>query len=121
MFSLFPFQPENLASRDGSGHPVPRQPAHSSRAGWIIDLVGSGWIWLDLVGSGPYLRAPRAGLVLRPCFATASIYLFKSPYAIGPVPRLSGLAIAYRWRSLPRVRWHRTSKPQGSSKRVLPW
>ena len=29
--------------------------------------------------------------------------------------------IAYRWRSLPRVRRHRASKPQGSSKRVLPW
>ena len=28
---------------------------------------------------------------------------------------------AYRWRSLPRVRRHRASKPQGSSKRVLPW
>ena len=29
--------------------------------------------------------------------------------------------MAYRWRSLPRVRRHRASKPQGSSKRVLPW
>ena len=28
---------------------------------------------------------------------------------------------AYRWRSLPRVGRHRASKPQGSSKRVLPW
>ena len=27
----------------------------------------------------------------------------------------------YRWRSLPRVRRHRASKPQGSSERVLPW
>ena len=48
-------------------------------------------------------------------------YLFKPPYAIGSVPSLSGLAIAYRWRSLPRVRRHRASKPQGSSKRVPPW
>ena len=45
----------------------------------------------------------------------------KPPYAIGPVPSLSGHAIAYRWRSLPRVRRHRASKPQGSSERVLPW
>ena len=52
---------------------------------------------------------------------TASIYLFKPPYAIGSVPSLSGHAIAYRWRSLPRVHRHRFSKPQGSSKRVLPW
>ena len=36
-------------------------------------------------------------------------------------PNLLGHAIAYRWRSLPRVRRYRASKPQGSSKRVLPW
>ena len=45
----------------------------------------------------------------------------RPPYAIGSVPRLSGHAIAYRWRSLPRVRRHRASKPQGSSERVLLW
>ena len=45
----------------------------------------------------------------------------KPPYAIGSVPSLSGHAFAYRWRSLPRVRRHRASKPQGSSERVLPW
>ena len=41
--------------------------------------------------------------------------LFIQPSDIGPVPRLSGQAIAYRWSSLPRVRWNRASKPQGSS------
>ena len=45
----------------------------------------------------------------------------KPSCAIGPVPSLSGHAIAYRWRSLPRVRRHRASKPQGSSEQVLPW
>ena len=45
----------------------------------------------------------------------------KPPYAIGSVPSLSGHAIAYRWRSPPRVRRHRASKRQGSSERVLPW
>ena len=45
----------------------------------------------------------------------------KPPYAIGSVPSLSGHAIVYRWRSLPRVRRHRASKPQGSSDWVLPW
>ena len=40
---------------------------------------------------------------------------------IGSVPSLSGHAIAYRWHSLPRVRRHRASKPQGSSERVLHW
>ena len=27
-FSLSPFAPENLVSRDGFGNPAPRQPAH---------------------------------------------------------------------------------------------
>ena len=36
-------------------------------------------------------------------------------HTIGSVPSLSGHAVAYRWRSLPRVRWHRASSPQGSS------
>ena len=35
--------------------------------------------------------------------------------------RISGHAFEYRWRSLSRVRRHRTSKPQGSSERVLRW
>ena len=43
----------------------------------------------------------------------------KPPYAIGSVPSLSGHTIAYRWRSLPRVRRHKAIKPQGSSERVL--
>ena len=51
----------------------------------------------------------------------AFINKFKSPYAIGPVPSLSGHANAYRWRSLPRLHRHRASKPQGGSERVLPW
>ena len=45
----------------------------------------------------------------------------KPPNAIGPVPSLSGHAIVYRWRSLPRIHRHRASKPQGNSERVLPW
>ena len=56
-----------------------------------------------------------------PSSVAASIYLFTPPYAIGPSASLSGHAIAYRWRSRPKVRRHRDSKPQGSSKRVLPW
>ena len=89
--------PENLVSRDGFSRPVPRQPAHLHTQ----------------AESGAYLRdssrVPRRRLYM------------KQPYAIGSVPSLSGHAIAYRWRSLPRVRRHRASKPQGSSERVLPW
>ena len=32
-FSLSPFAPENLVSRDGFGRPVPHQPAQSSHSG----------------------------------------------------------------------------------------
>ena len=87
-------------SRNGFGSPVPRQSAHHlyTRAEFGAYLRDSS-------------RVPRR----RPF-----IYL-KLPYAIGSVPSLSGHAIAYRWRSLPRVRRDGACKPQGSSERVLPW
>ena len=94
---LSPCVPENLVSRDGFSRPVPRQPAH------LQTQAESG-----AYGIPPEFRG--------------GVHLFmKPPYAIGSVPSLSGHAIAYRWRSLPRVRRHRASKPQGSSERVLPW
>ena len=88
--SLSPFAPGNLVSWDGFGSHVPRQSAslHTQAE------------------SGPYLwdsfRVPRR----RPF-----IYLNRHT----PVPSSSGHAIAYRSRTLPRVRRHRASKPQGSS------
>ena len=97
--SLSAFAPENLVSRDGFGSPVPRQPAHLHTQ----------------AEPGSHLRDSSRVPRRRPF-----IY-FKPPYAIGSVPSLSGHAIAYRWRSLPRVRRHRASKPQCSSERVLPW
>ena len=94
---LSPCVPDNLVSRDGFSRPVPRQPAHLHTQ----------------AESDAYLRdpsrVPRRRLFMKPS------------YAIGSVPSLSGHASAYRWRSLPRVRRHRASKPQGSSERVLPW
>ena len=95
---LSPYEPENLVSRDGFSRPVPRQPAHLHNT---------------QAESGAYLRDSSRVPRRRP--------FMKPPYAIGSVPSLSGHAIAYRWRSLPRVRRCRASKPQGSSKRVLPW
>ena len=97
--SLSPFAPENSVSRDRFGSPVPRQPAHL-----YTKAEYGAYLWDSS-------RVPRR----RPF-----IY-FKPPYAIGSVPSLSGHAIAYQWRSLPRVHRHGASKPQGSSKRVLPW
>ena len=37
------------------------------------------------------------------------VHLCLPLHTIGSVQGLSGHAIAYRWRSLPRVRWHRAS------------
>ena len=95
--SLPAFAPENLVPIHGFGSPVPRQPAYLH----------------TLAESGAYLRDSSRVPRWRP--------FMKPPYAIGSVPSLSGHAIAYRWRSLLRVRRHRASKPQGSSERVLPW
>ena len=51
--------------------------------------------------------------IFLPSSAAASIYEI-AIYAIGSVPSvILGHAIACRWRSLPRVRRHRASKPQG--------
>ena len=94
---LSPCVPENLVSRDGFSRPVQRQPAHLHTQ----------------AKSGAYLRNPSRVPRRRP--------FMKPPYAIGPVPSLSGRAIAYRWRSLPRVRRHRASKSQGGFERLLPW
>ena len=94
---LSPCVPENLVSRDGFSRPVPRQPAYLHTQ----------------AESGAYLRDSSRVPRRRP--------FMKPPYAIGSVPSLSSHAIAYRWRSLPRVRRHRASKSQGSSERVLPW
>ena len=84
--------PECLVPREGFSRPVPRQPAHLHTQ----------------AESGAYSRDSSRFPWRRPF-----IYL-KSPYAIGSVPSLSGDAIAYRWRSLPRVRRHRANSPRGS-------
>ena len=93
------FAPENLVSRDGFGSPVPRQPAHL----------------YTQAESGAHIRDSSRFPQRRP------LSYIKRPDAIESVPSLSDHAIAYRWRSLPRVRRHRASKPLGSSERVLPF
>ena len=95
--SLFPFVPEKLVSRDGFGRrPVPRQPAlilHTPAESSIINHQSSIINLVLTRGIPPDFRA--------------SVRLFISSTAIGSVPNLSGHAIAYRWRSLLRVRRHR--------------
>ena len=91
--SLSAFAPESLVSRDGFGSLVPRQPARLR-----AQAESGAYLWDSS-------QVPRR-----------SRYVYLKPtYAIGSVPSFSGHAIVYRWRSLPRVRRHRASKPQGST------
>ena len=94
---LAPCVRKNLVSRDRFSRPVPRQPAHLH-----IQAESDAYLRYSF-------RVPRRRPFMKP------------PYAIESAPSLSGHASAYRWRSLPRVRGHRASKPQGSSERMLPW
>ena len=95
---LSPFAPENLVSRDGFDSPVPRQPTHLHTQAEF----------------GAYLR-DSSRFSRRQC---PFIYLNRhTPSGQSRVYRVTRL---YRWRSLLRVRRHGASKPQGSSKRVLP-
>ena len=91
---LSPYVPENVVSRNGFSRPVPRQPAHFSILRLNLVLLLTEFL---------------------PISSAASIYLFRPQYAIGSVPSISRHAIAYRRRSLLRVRWHRANGPQGSS------
>ena len=97
---LSPCVPEDLVSRDGFSRPVPRQPAH------LHIQAESGAYLRD------FSRVPRRRPFMKPPYAIGSGV---SPEFIGPRNCI------HRWRSLPRVRRHRASKPQGSSERVLPW
>ena len=96
--SLSAFALDNLVSRHVFGSPVPHQPAHLHTQ----------------AESGAYRTYG-----IPPEFRGGPLIYIKPPYAIESVPSLSGHAMAYRWRSLPRVRRHRASKPQGSSERML--
>ena len=84
--SLSPLAPENFVARNEFGRSVPRNHAH----------------FPTQAESGP------------PAFH-GGIHLFMPPIITGAVPSLSEHAFAHRWRSLPRVRRHRASSPQGSS------
>ena len=99
--SLSTFAPDNsceLVSRDGLGSPVPRQPAHLHTQ----------------AESSAYLRDSSRAPRRRPFF-----YLNRhTPSGQSRGNRETQLRT--RWRSLPRVRRHSASSPQGSSKRVLP-
>ena len=64
-----------------------------------------------------YTQAESGAYSWDPSRFPRGVHLFiLTAYAIGSVPSLWSHAIAYRWSSLPRVRQHRASSPQGSSR-----
>ena len=86
-----PVTPENLVSRDGFD-----VPSHVS----------------------PIIRHTQAEF--RRTHGIFPLCTTASPYTVNrhrASPECSGYAIAYRWRSLPRIHRHRASSPQGSSSR----
>ena len=91
--NLFPFPRSRLRTR-------------SRDTGSVIPSRVSPLILHTQAESGPYSRGSSRFPRRRPHIPST---------ASGSVPSLSGHAIAYRWRSLPRVRRHRASSPQGSS------
>ena len=93
--SLSPFAPENLVSREGFGSPVPRQPAHLHTQ----------------AKCGAYLRDSSRVPRWRPF-----IYLNRhTPSGQSRVYRVTRLRTDGC--SLPRVRRHMASNPQGSQRK----
>ena len=90
--------PENLVSRDGFSRPVPRQPAHLHTQ----------------AESGAYLVT---GFL--PSSAAASIHETAIRHRVSPEFIRSRNCVPMAFTAESRRR--RTSKPQGSSERVLPW
>ena len=69
-------------------------------------------IWPSRLVSACSFSTLRLNLVLTrgiPPDVHGGVHIFLPPHTIGSVPSLSGHAVAYRWRSLPRVRWHKAS------------
>ena len=96
---LSPCVPENLVSRDGFSRPVPRQPAHlHTQAEYGAYLRNSS-------------RVPRQHPFI---YIKTAIRHRVSPEFIGS---RNCVPMAFTAESPPA----QASKPQGSSKRVLPW
>ena len=80
-------------------------------------------VWTVVLSNSPWTasRRSRFRMGFLPISAAASIYSCITAIRHRVSLSLSGHAITYRWRSLPRVRRHGASKYQGCSERVLPW
>ena len=69
-------------------------------------------IWPSRLVSACPFSTLRLNLVLTygiPPDVRGGVHTFLPPHTIRSVESLSGHAVAYQWRSLPRVRWHRAS------------
>ena len=90
-----------LSQRDRFGHPMPSQSSHSAHAALNLVLTHGLLSFLSPADDGDH--------------GHNGVYRLSIPStAIGLIPSLSGHAIAYRWRSRPKVRPHRASNPSRS-------
>ena len=90
----------------------------SRESGSAIPSRVSQLILRNQAESDAYPRTPLLPPAFRDIdYDDEDVHMYRQPpsTAIGSVPSLSDRAIAYRWRSLPRIRQHRASSPQGSS------
>ena len=90
VFSLSPFAPENLVSRDGFSRPVPRRPSI------LHTRAESDWLIMLMVLTHGISPAVRDGVHILYIQLTAA----------------SGQSRVYRWCSPPRVRRHRAISPE---------
>ena len=82
---------------------------------WEFGFARQVWLYRLLSACSFSILTLNLVLGILPEFRGGVHIFLPAPHTIESVPSLSGHAIAYRWRSLPRVRWHRASSPQGSS------
>ena len=112
---LSPCVPENLISRDGFSRPIPRQPAHLHTQADVRVLYAPYVVFTqsrNQPAPRPRLRIWSINSKTDSPGRPASACSFSTPRMnLVFSYRLSGRPITYRWRSLPRVCQHRTSKP----------
>ena len=88
IFSLSPFAPENLASRDGFGRPVPREPVHSLHLSLVLTHTLPSFLLIPptfRLGVHLYSQPPSGeSRVYRITQWVPMVLTIKSPPAQGP-------------------------------------
>ena len=96
LFSLSPFAPKNLASRDRFGRPVWRQSASSFSTPCLNPMLLGGLLSsLSAINTTDTVDTTDNSVIIH----IVNRHQRSPPSSIGSVPSLSGHAFAYRWPS----------------------